>query len=115
MSGQLLNALAFSLILTLVLETGFFLLSGKRGKKDLLLTVMVNILTNPAVVLLYWFAALYTDLNHAIIKIPLEVFAVLTEGYYYKKYGQEFKHPYLFSISANAFSFIIGVVIQKFI
>jgi len=115
MNGELLTALAVSLILTVILEAGFFLLAGKRNEKDLFLTVMANIITNPAVVLLYWLAAAYTDWNLILVKIPLELSAVLTEGYYYRKYGQDFKHPYLFSVSANAFSFIAGAVIQKFI
>ena len=113
MNGELLTALAVSLILTVALETGFFLLVGKRNKKDLLLLILANIITNPAVVLLYWLASAYTDWNRIIIKIPLELFAVLTEGYYYKKYGRDFKRPYIFSVSANAFSFIIGVIIQN--
>ena len=114
-NSELLFALAVSLILTLALETGFFLLIGRRNKKDLLLVVLANIITNPAVVLLYWLAVLYTDWNHAIIKMPLEIFAVLTEGYYYGRYGKDFKHPYLFSVAANAFSFGIGFIFQKFI
>lgn len=114
MNWELIFALTVSFILTIALETGFFLLIGKRNKKDLLLVVFVNIITNPAVVMLYWLAILYTDWNHTVIKIPLEIFAVLTEGYYYKKYGQDFKHPYLFSIAANAFSFGFGVLLQQF-
>lgn len=115
MNAELLTALTVSLILTVALEAGFFLLTGKRDKKDLLLTVMVNIITNPAVVLLYWLAAAHIGLNRAAIKIPLELSAVITEGYYYKKYGQDFKRPYLFSAAANGFSFGIGMIIQKFI
>ena len=108
-------SLAVSLILTLALETGFFLLTGKRDKKDLILVVLVNIITNPAVVLLYWLAVYYTDFSHVLIKIPLEIFAVVTEGYYYKKYGRDFKYPYIFSLTANLFSFGTGLIIQQFI
>jgi len=115
MNQELLTALAFSLLLTVMLETGFFLLTGKRKKKDLLLVILVNIITNPAVVLTYWLAVLHTDANRDIIKAPLEIFAVLTEGYFYKKYGQSFKRPYLFSAAANAFSFGVGVLLQQFI
>jgi hypothetical protein len=115
MSGKLINSLIISLVLTVALETSFFLIIGKRNKKDLLLVVMVNIITNPVVVLLYWLAALYTDWNGAIIKVPLELFAVLAEGYYYKKNGNDFKRPYLFSTAANMFSYWTGVLIQLFI
>jgi len=110
--SHMIHALALSLALTLALETGFFFLTGKRGKKDLLLVVLVNVLTNPVVVLIYWLAVLYTGLNGAIIKIPLELFAILTEGYCYKKYGRGFRRPYLFSAAANMFSYWAGVLIQ---
>ncbi|MCL1873619.1 MAG: hypothetical protein FWF85_05835 [Clostridiales bacterium] len=114
MNRELFPALAVSLIMTLLLEIGFFLLIGKRQKKDLLLLVLVNILTNPPVVLLYWLAVLYTDLNASLIKIPLELFAIFTEGYLYNKYGQNFKRPYLFSAAANLFSYGIGALLQLF-
>ena len=112
MIEALLSALGISLLLTLIFETGFFLLTGKRNKKDLLLVVMVNILTNPIVVLSYWLVSLFTNWNTDIIAVLLEIFAVLTEGYYYKKYSHSIKRPYLLSAAANIFSYGIGVVIQ---
>ena len=120
MNGDLLFALAVSLGLTLALEVGFFVASRlalrvsprDAGGKDLLLVVLVNVLTNPVVVLFYWLGALYTGWNRTLIKIPLEVFAVVTEGVYYRKYGRGFKRPFLFSIAANAFSFFAGVLFQ---
>ena len=115
MSREILVALAFSLLLTLVFEIGFFFITGKRNRKDLLLVILVNILTNPIVVLVYWIIALYTDWNTTIAKIPLELFAVITEGIYFKKYGQSFKRPFLFSLAANAFSFSLGLILQLFI
>ena len=111
-NNALLTALLISLGLTLVFETGFFLLTGKRNKKDLLLVVLVNTLTNPLVVLLYWIAYFNTNWNTVIIIIPLELFAVLTEGYIYKKYAQSINRPFLFSLAANAFSFTLGFLIQ---
>ena len=113
MSRALLNALAFSLLLTLALETVFFLLAGKRDKKDLLLLMLVNILTNPVVVLSYWLAVLYTEWNTVMIIIPLELFAIVTEGYFYKHYSRGFARPYLFSLAANMFSYWIGVLLQQ--
>jgi len=116
MSCDIIFSLAISLALTLVLETGFFLIimsiKGRHDKKDTALVVMVNILTNPAVVLLYWLATLYTSINYVIILAPLEISAVFIEGYIYKEHGRYFKHPYIFSIAANAFSFGMGVIIQ---
>ena len=116
MSKDIIISLMISLALTLVLEAGFFLIvrsiKGQHDKKDLLLAVMVNLLTNPAVVLIYWLAVLHTNINYVIIIAPLEISAVFIEGYIYKKRGRYFKHPYIFSIAANAFSFGIGVLTQ---
>lgn len=114
MNHELLVALAISLALTLIIEVCFFILTGKRNKKDLLLTVAVNVVTNPVVVLMFWLS-LYTDWNRVAVMVPLELCAVCTEGYYYKKCGQDFKRPYLFSVAANAVSFIIGVLLQQLI
>jgi hypothetical protein len=117
MSGIIFASLALSmtlsLALTLALEAGFFLLIGKRDKKDLLLLLLVNVLTNPVVVLSFWLAVLYTGWNPSIILIPLELFAVGAEGWYYQKYGREFRRPYLFSFAANLFSFGMGELIQR--
>ena len=112
MISTIVASLALSLALTLALETGFFFSTGKRDRKDAVLVVMVNIITNPVVVLTYWLAFLYTNWNVFAVLIVLEIFAVLTEGYYYRKYGRGFRRPYLFSLGANAFSYGVGVLIQ---
>lgn len=115
MSPALLTSLAVLLTLTIAFEAGFFLIIGKRDKKDLLLLLLVNVLTNPLVVLLFWLTVLYTNYNTSIIQIPLELFAVFTEGYYYKRFGRGFRRPYLFSAGANIFSYGSGLLIQQFI
>ena len=117
MKEALIASLAVSLFLTIALEMGFFILksklfTGKHDKKDFLLVVLVNVLTNPIVVLLYWLTAIYTEWNTSIVLIPLELFAVWTEGFYYKKYGSGFRRPYLFSAAVNIFSFGTGLLIQ---
>ena len=121
MSRALAGALALSLLLTLALELGFFALAGrlftgrsKRCKKDFLLVALANVLTNPAVVLLYWLAALYADINAAVVLAPLELSAIFAEGFCYKKYGG-FRRPYLFSAAANIFSFGAGLLLQSVI
>jgi len=111
----LLTALAISLGLTLLFEVGFFLIIGKRDKKDLLLVVLVNTFTNPIVVLLYWIAYYRTNWNMITVLIPLEVFAVLAEGYIYSKNAITIKRPFLFSFAANVFSFSMGLIIQRLV
>ena len=115
MSADLIKSLIISLALTLSLECGFFYLTGKRNKSDLLLVVMVNILTNPAVVLLYWLAASYTFWNIKAVNVFLELFAVLAEGCCYLRYGREIRRPFVFSLAANAFSFGMAFLFQRLI
>lgn len=112
-----ITSLAVSLLLTLIFEIGFYFAVKNRtcNKKDLLLLVLVNVITNPVVVSVYWFVRLYTDWNVYLAIVPLEVGAVLVEGWYYKKYGQGFKRPYIFSLFANGFSYGLGFLIQMFI
>jgi len=116
MIKDILISLAISLVLTLIFEMSFFFIvravTRKLDKKDLLLIMMANVITNPVVVLSYWLVILYTNWNGVIIIAALEIAAVLVEGYICNKYGRTFKHPYIFSIAANAFSFGIGMFIQ---
>jgi len=108
-----INALAVSLALTILLETTFFYLTGMRDKRDLALLWLVNVLTNPLVVAVYWLMAARFNGNPYLIQISLESLAVLTEGKYYKKYGRGFTRPYLFAFGANAFSFGMGILLQR--
>ena len=48
----LIRSLIVSLALTLMLELGFALILGVRGRRNLALVALVNVLTNPPVVLL---------------------------------------------------------------
>ena len=116
MINDILISLVISLVLTLVFEMSFFFIvravTRKFDKKDLLLIMMANVITNPVVVLSYWLVTLYTNWNGVIVIAALEIVAVLVEGHIYDKYGRTFKHPYIFSITANAFSFGVGMLIQ---
>lgn len=112
MPWSILGVLCISLGLTLALELPFALLVGIRNKRDLLLVYLVNLLTNPPVVLIYYLFYYYTRVAGWVVMLPLELCAVLVETYYYKTYGWGFKHPFWFSLSANAFSFFGGLLIN---
>ena len=109
---ELLYSLGMSLLLTLVLELGTGYLYGIREKKDIVLLTLVNILTNPLVVLSYYLVVHYSNMNRIAIVIVLEVMAIITEGYYYRTYGKTFTHPMLFALCANIFSFSIGQLLN---
>ncbi len=101
-----------SLLFTVVLELCFAFLWGIRDKKDILLLVLVNLLTNPFVVLTHYLVTYYTDINPLVIIILLEVTAALTEGYYFRNHGNTYRKPMLFAIGANLFSYCTGRIIN---
>lgn len=103
----MLLTFALSLALTLVIEGAAAALWGLRGR-DLLLCALVNLLTNPAVVLL-----------HLLFPSPwvtavLELAAVAVEALYYRRYGERVRRPWVFSLIANGASFGLGLLISHF-
>jgi hypothetical protein len=112
MENWLLTSLIISLILTIILEEIFAVAVGIRCKRDLLLLGLVNILTNPIVVLSYFLAANYTTWNLILVTIFLESLAIIVEACYFRTYGNTFRHPFLFSICVNLFSYGIGKIIS---
>jgi len=109
----LLQGLAISLNLTLVFELGFALFWGIRGKHDLLLTAAVNVLTNPIVVFVYYFMWYRRPpVNRGIVTLGMEILAVAAEALLYRRYGRTITRPWLFSVSANAFSYAMGELIN---
>lgn len=106
MSG-LLWRLSVSLLLTLALECPLAYILGKR-RMDLALVALVNILTNPIVVLSVSLLTAYTSLPKPVFIIALEGLAILTEGFCYWRCGRNFVRPFLFSLCVNAFSYLCG-------
>ena len=105
--GDLTLTLLLSLILTEVVECGFALCLKKRSKA-LLLCVLVNLITNPPVVLLSRL------LGGGWLPIAaLEVSACAAEGMLYR-YSRLYERPFLFSFAANALSFTTGLLVNWF-
>ena len=85
----------FSLALTLVFEGAAALVWGLR-RRDLLLLVLINILTNP--LFPGW-----------AVTVVLETGVVLVEGALYGRLGHAVSRPWLFALCANGFSFCMGL------
>lgn len=109
-----LRSLALSLALTLALELPAALLFGLRQKADLLLVGLVNVITNPLVVLVLNLFALYAGMSPPwFLILPLEVFAVLTEGLIYRKGLSKCPlRPLVFSLILNGISYIGGLLLS---
>lgn len=114
---HLLLSLGVSLLLTLILEVSFaFFWSLRapdlRSGRELLLIVLVNILTNPPVVL-FGNAVLALSPRHALWIIPLlELGAVTVEWRYYRACSEALRRPFLFSLCANLFSVLMGFALN---
>ena len=107
-TSQLLVSLLISLSLTLALELQFALIWGVR-KRGLVLVVLMNILTNPAVVLLHFFCTVFLGWTGFLPILILELAAFGVEGFCC--HGMVAK-PWLFAFCINLFSYSIGELIQ---
>ena len=108
----MLAILGISLALTLVLEEGFALAWGLRGRRELALVALVNCLTNPPVVLLYHTAVWLAGWNPMVVAAVLESVAVLVEWRCYKAYSEQIKKPFVFALLVNLFSYGAGCIIN---
>lgn len=107
----LLGSFGLSLGLTLFVECGIALLFGIRGRDHLLL-LLVNILTNPAVVYLnLLFVSLLPDTSVLAWQLPLEIAVVAIEGWLYARLARSVRSPWVFAAVANGFSYGLGLML----
>lgn len=99
-------SLAVSLALTLILELLFALLWGVK-RHDLPLVALVNVLTNPVVVLCYAVTGICFPGLLLPVTLALEVGAVLVEGWLLST-RSDIRLPWLFAVCVNLFSFTVG-------
>lgn len=86
----------------------------KRCLRLLLLTVLVNVLTNPAAVLTCWLGRVYLAPGLWLpLEMAVEVAAVAVEGCVYLSFGGKqgwrIEHPIGLAVAANAVSWLLGV------
>jgi len=113
--NDLLPVLGISLGFTLLIEGTFAFVTGIRSGKDFLLVFFVNLLTNPAAVMCYYYVVSFANINYLVIKLPIEIIVILVEGFYYKKYSGSIQKPFLFSAFANVLSFGTGLIVNALI
>ena len=103
-----------SLISTIIIELLVAFLLKVKNKKDFLNIILVNILTNPLLVMLLLYINIrYGLLYRNILVYPLEIIVVIVEGLVYKKYLDYKKiKPILLALILNASSYIFGLLIN---
>lgn len=108
MLTTLLKLHAIALVLTIIIELSFALLVKIRNKTDLLIVILAQIITNPLVVLISNWCFFHTQLQPLIYQIPLEILAILAEWKIYQKFTKTITRPFLFALTANLISYMIG-------
>ena len=107
MARYILEMFGISLGLTILIELPIGFAMGMRRKKHILLMILINVLTNPAAVLLCWLG---------VPQIPVEIGVFLVEaGVYYwfsRDESWNIKHPILLALLANLISWTSGILIQ---
>lgn len=109
----MLNVLAVSLALTLVMEGAFALAWGLRGRRELGLVALMNCLTNPPAVLFYHTAVPLWGWDPLAAAALAECAAVLVEWRCCRTFSRHIRHPFWFSLAANAVSYGAGCLINR--
>ena len=100
--------IALSLCLTLILELSFAFMWGLR-RLDLVLVAVMNILTNPLVVLWNYFTARY---GYAVSILFPEAIAIAIEVLLLRFRGKNIKCPILLGVIINVFSYNAGLILE---
>lgn len=108
-TSALLLSMAISLLLTLIIELATGIILGFRDRQ-LIIILAVNLLTNPAVNVIYQVLRYYTDIHSVIITAALEIMAVTAEWLIYRRNG--FERPFRLSLLLNAISFFWGCLLN---
>jgi len=105
------------LITTIVVEVIIAYLLKVKDKKDYLNIILVNIITNPLVVLFPYIIYLYHGITARYISLAIfELFAFLSEGFiYYKVLKYKRINSYVLSLILNLSSYIIGDIVNLII
>ena len=103
----MIEALLPSLFLTQLFELPFAWLWGAKNK-DLLVVLLMNILTNPLVVM--WHYTTW-ELGFLISTVLPELAAIVTEAILLRKFTKDTPYPVLLGIMINLFSYSAGVVL----
>ena len=114
---DILCMFGISLILTIIIELSIARVWGLKTKKEMLLVLLVNILTNPAAVFCVWICNGYLGSEFSFLfQCVMEFIVVVVEAKVYSGFAREegwnIKKPLQFAIAAKVISWVSGVMLQ---
>ena len=112
----ILKILACNLAMVFIIELPLGFAVGAKTVKKIITMTLINIITNPAVVLTGMCLTLFFETwQYAGIAV-LEILVVFTEGFVFSKFKTfDKKNPYFISLMLNVVSFASGEIINIFL
>ncbi len=118
----LIEMFGVSLLLTLLIEGIVSRLFGLCRKREMLLVILINVLTNPLAVLLYWLCIVYLQqlpmVGMFAIQLMIECTVVVSEALIYRGFSKELpqiRHPFILSVTANGLSWLSGLILNQWL
>ncbi|MBR3933950.1 MAG: hypothetical protein IKJ68_08610 [Clostridia bacterium] len=112
----ILRILLFNLTIVFVVELTLALMFGATGAKKILTVALINIITNPTVVMSMLTISVFCNKFETVALIVLEILVFLAEGLMFAIYKPFKKNkPYLISFVLNLSSFMAGNIIKIFL
>ena len=102
------------LVLTIVFELVAAFIIGISQKKNLILVILVNVLTNPVLVLISSLLMYYLgiEIGQLLTYIILEPIVIFVEYHIFKRYLLVQRNPLVISLILNAVSILGGIICQ---
>lgn len=111
---RILFRLLYFLVLTIIIEAVFAFILSVRSVRGQLIVLLANVITNPILNCTLTVVSFYISKDlYYVFLVPLEILAVITEGFIYKKTLSTKINPFLLSLVLNACSYFLGAVILK--
>lgn len=104
-------SLGISILLTWIFESIAYLFVKKKTLRDYLVVLLVNLVTNPVVVLVSVCTG-FAGLADVLLTAGLEISAVLVEWQLYNNCAENLRRPFVFALCANLFSYFAGLILQ---
>lgn len=117
MWSDIASMFVVSLMLTIIIECSVARVWGLKTKKEILLVLLVNVLTNPAAVFCIWICNGYLGSHYSFLyQCIIEFLVVVVEAKVYSDFAKEadwnIKKPLQFAIIVNLISWLSGVMLQ---
>lgn len=110
----MIKSLIISLVLTEIVELTLAIIFGVKGKINIIIVILANIVTNlPIVFTMNMLVGNVSKVFYFVILIVLEVFVLLIEGFIYDKLRVESKfNGYKLSCILNIVTTLIGLLLH---